>query len=125
MLYYFPRRYDDYTQLKPINRLKYGEEVTVIGTVQNVINRPIRGHAQIVEAVVSDGRSVACDLVQPTWLTRRLRKEHIALAGKTDQYLGLVMNSRMGAMNSSSWQQTALPGLPADSQRTSAGCAAQ
>ena len=30
LMYYFPRRYDDYSQLKPINRLEYGEEVTVI-----------------------------------------------------------------------------------------------
>ena len=56
MLYYFPRRYDDYTQLRTINRLFYGEEVTVIGTVQSVNTRPIQGgHAQIVEAVLSDG----------------------------------------------------------------------
>jgi ATP-dependent DNA helicase RecG len=56
MLYYFPRRYDDYTQLKPINRLFYGEEVTIIGTIENLIARPIRsGRVQMSEAVVSDG----------------------------------------------------------------------
>src|SRR4030042_1613466 len=43
MLYNFPRRYDDYTQLKPIQRLWYGEEVTVIGTVDSISTRPIRG----------------------------------------------------------------------------------
>ena len=32
-IYHFPRRYDDYSRLKPINRLVYGEEVTVIGDV--------------------------------------------------------------------------------------------
>ena len=51
MLYYFPRRYDDYTQLKAINRLWYGEVVTIIGTVQNVNIRPVRGgRFQVVEA---------------------------------------------------------------------------
>ncbi len=40
MLYYFPRRYDDYSQLKPINRLWYGEVVTVIGSVQSVNDPP-------------------------------------------------------------------------------------
>jgi ATP-dependent DNA helicase RecG len=33
LLYIFPRRYDDYTLMKPINRLQYGETVTVIGTI--------------------------------------------------------------------------------------------
>jgi RecG-like helicase len=41
MLYYFPRRYDDYSQLKPIKDLFYGEQVTVIGTIQSA--QPIRG----------------------------------------------------------------------------------
>jgi ATP-dependent DNA helicase RecG len=30
MLYFFPRRYDDYSQLKPINRLAYGEEARLV-----------------------------------------------------------------------------------------------
>ena len=97
LLYYFPRRYDDYTQLVPINRLKFGEEVTVIGTVQSVVNRPVRGgQIQITEAVVSDGSgSLRVTWFNQPWVTRRLRAaEHIALAGKTDQYLGrLVMNN--------------------------------
>ncbi|MEZ4516655.1 MAG: hypothetical protein R3C44_07385 [Chloroflexota bacterium] len=33
LLYLFPRRYEDYSLLKPINRLTYGEQVTVIGTI--------------------------------------------------------------------------------------------
>ena len=55
MLYNFPRRYDDYSKLKPINRLFYGDEVTVIGTVKSVQTRTIRGgKASMVEALVSD-----------------------------------------------------------------------
>ena len=33
LLYHFPHRYDDYSSLKPINRLEYGEETTIIGTI--------------------------------------------------------------------------------------------
>jgi ATP-dependent DNA helicase RecG len=56
MLYYFPRRYDDYSQLKPIRDLFYGEQVTVIGTIQSVHTRPIRsGKMTKVETVISDG----------------------------------------------------------------------
>jgi ATP-dependent DNA helicase RecG len=97
MLYYFPRRYDDYTQLKPINRLWYGEEVTVIGTVQNIVNRTIRsGHFQVVEALVSDGTgALRITWFNQPWIAKRLRSgAQIALSGKIDQYLGrLVLNN--------------------------------
>jgi ATP-dependent DNA helicase RecG len=97
MLYYFPRRYDDYTQLKPINRLQYGEEVTVIGTIQSIYNRPIRsGKGQIVEAVVSDGSgALRVTWFNQPWQARRLRPgTHLSLSGKVEQYLGRpVMNS--------------------------------
>src|SRR5262245_17082275 len=51
LLYYYPRRYNDYSQLKPIRELFYGEQITVIGTIQSVHTRPIRGgRASIIEA---------------------------------------------------------------------------
>jgi RecG-like helicase len=97
MLYYFPRRYDDYTQLKPINRLWYGEEVTVIGTVQSLDTRMIRGRKfNITEAVVSDGSgALRINWFNQPWITRRVRLGmHVVLSGKVDQYLGrLVINN--------------------------------
>ncbi len=97
MLYNFPRRYDDYTQLKPIRRLVYGEEVTVIGTVDSVNTRPIRGgRFQITEAVVTDGTgSLRVTWFNQPWIGKRLLDgAQIVLSGKIDQYLGrLVMNS--------------------------------
>ena len=97
MLYYFPRRYDDYSQLKPINRLEYGEEVTVLGTVQGVLNRRVRNKKMnITEAVVSDGSaSLRVNWFNQPWITKRIRKgTQIALSGKIEQYLGrLVMNN--------------------------------
>jgi len=97
MLYYFPRRYDDYSQLKPINRLWYGEEVTVIGTVQSVTVRPIRnGRSKLVEMVLSDGSgSLRVTWFNQVYIAKRLRKgAHIVLSGKIDQYMGrLVMNN--------------------------------
>ena len=67
LLWYLPRRYDDYSQLKTINRLWYGEEVTIIGTVQEIHVRPIRGGSmKLIDAVVSDGSgSLRVVLVQP------------------------------------------------------------
>jgi ATP-dependent DNA helicase RecG len=97
MLYNYPRRYDDYTQLKPIQRLWYGEEVTVIGTVESVITRPIRGgRHQIIEAIVSDGTgALRITWFNQPWIAKRLLDgAQIVLSGKIDQYLGrLTMNS--------------------------------
>ena len=56
MLYHFPRRYDDYSELKPINHLSYGETVTIIGTIESVNTRKLNGGRRtVVEAVISDG----------------------------------------------------------------------
>ncbi|MDI6768785.1 MAG: ATP-dependent DNA helicase RecG [Anaerolineales bacterium] len=97
MLYYFPRRYDDYSQLKPIHRLNYGDEVTVIGTVQTVTSRPVRaGAVSIVEVVIQDGTGgLRLTWFNQPWLANRLHGgDSISVSGKIDQYLGrLVMNS--------------------------------
>jgi len=56
LLYYFPRRYVDYSTLKTINRLEFGDELTIIATVQSFLTTPIRRRNQArVEVVVSDG----------------------------------------------------------------------
>ena len=97
MLYYFPRRYDDYSHLIPIHRLQYAQEATVIGTIQNVSHRRIRGgRMEIIETVVSDGSgSLRVTWFNQPWVLKRLHKGMpIVLSGKVEQYLGrLVMNN--------------------------------
>src|SRR5829696_5822087 len=97
MLYYYPRRYDDYSSLKPIKDLFYGEQVTVIGTIQSVHSRPIRGgKASIIEAIISDGTAgLRLSFFNQPWLANRFKPgEAISVSGRVDQYLGrLVMNS--------------------------------
>jgi ATP-dependent DNA helicase RecG len=96
MLYFFPRRYEDYSQLKPIKSLWYGEQVTVIGTVESVHTRPIRGGAAtIVEAIIGDGSgSLRLTWFNQPWLANRLKEgRQISVSGTIEQYLGrLVMN---------------------------------
>jgi ATP-dependent DNA helicase RecG len=97
MLYYYPRRYDDYSQLKPIKDLFYGEQVTVIGTIQSVHSRPIRGgKASIIEVIISDGTAgLRLSFFNQPWLANRFKPgDAVSVSGKVDQYLGrLVMNS--------------------------------
>ncbi len=97
MLYYFPRRYEDYSQLKPIKDLFYGNVVTVLGTIQSVHTRPIRGgKSSIIEVVISDGTgALRISYFNQPWLANRFKQDDaISVSGKIDQYLGrLVMNS--------------------------------
>jgi ATP-dependent DNA helicase RecG len=97
MLYFYPRRYDDYSQLKTINRLDYGEQVTIIGTVQSSNNRKIRnGKVNITEGIISDGTgNLRVIWFNQSWIAKKLRPGvQIVLSGKTDQYLGRIsMNS--------------------------------
>jgi ATP-dependent DNA helicase RecG len=95
LLYYYPRRYDDYSQLKPIKSLWYGEQVTVIGAVQSVHARPIQGGARsIVEVIIGDGTgSLRLTWFNQPWLANRLREgQQISVSGTVEQHLGrLVM----------------------------------
>ena len=90
LLYHFPHRYDDYSTLKPINQLEYGEEVTIVGTVWESGTRRTRGGGEIVTSVIADasGTIEAVWFNQP-YLTRQLRPgRRIVLSGKIDEYLG-------------------------------------
>ncbi|MBI5298288.1 MAG: ATP-dependent DNA helicase RecG [Chloroflexi bacterium] len=97
MLYYFPRRYEDYSQLKPIKSVWYGDQLTVLGMVQNVVTRPIRGgKAQVVEAILTDGTgALRLTWFNQPWIANRLQDgDQITVSGKVEQYLGkLVMNN--------------------------------
>ncbi len=90
LLYHFPHRYDDYSSLKPIDQLEYGDETTVIGTIWETGSRKTRGGKQIITSVVADasGTIEAVWFNQP-YLVRQLRAgRRIVLSGKVDEYLG-------------------------------------
>jgi ATP-dependent DNA helicase RecG len=97
LLYYFPRRYDDYSQLKPINRLEYGDELTVLATVQSSSSRKINnGRMTITEVVVSDGTGfLRLTWFNQPWIAKSMKTGlQLVLSGKIDMYLGrLVMNN--------------------------------
>ncbi len=97
LLFTYPRRHDDYSKLKPIGNLWYGDDVTIIGSVESVTTRSVRsGKMKIVEALISDksGAIRATWFNQP-WMEGQLNKaKQVVLSGLVEQYLGrLVMNS--------------------------------
>ncbi len=90
LLYLFPHRYDDFSSLKTIDRLEYGEEVTIIGTIWETHERKSRRGPTVVTSAISDGTAV----VQATWfnqpyLVKRLKPgKQIVISGRVDEYLG-------------------------------------
>ena len=97
MLYNFPNRYEDYSQLKPIRDVFYGQVLTVIGEVITVTSRPLGGGKKsLTEAIINDGTAgLRLTWFNQPWLTNRLKVgEAISVSGKVEQYLGrLVMNN--------------------------------
>lgn len=97
LLYYTPRKYDDYSALKPIKQLSKGEQVTIIASVHHVDSRKVHGGKMtITEAVVTDGTG----FLRLSWFNQEWRANALkvnsqwSISGKVDQYLGrLVMNT--------------------------------
>ncbi|MDJ0754057.1 MAG: ATP-dependent DNA helicase RecG [Ardenticatenaceae bacterium] len=107
LLYHFPHRYDDYTKMKPINQLKVGEQVTLIGTVWEVRARKSRSNQVVVQAVITDGSGkIQASWFNQPWLTKKLKSGHrIVLSGKVDQYLGRPV------FNAPQWELLSMDGL--------------
>ena len=97
LLHFYPRRYSDLSTLKPINRLNYGEELSVIAVVNSIEMRIAgNGKLRIIEAVVSDGTGYLRVIwFNQPWLLNNIPKgKQIILSGKIDMYRGrLTMNN--------------------------------
>ncbi len=90
LLYHFPHRYEDYSTLRSISHLEYGEETTVIGVIWETSTSKSRHGRAIVRSIIADGSGTieAVWFNQP-YLTRQLRPgRRIVLSGKVDEYLG-------------------------------------
>jgi ATP-dependent DNA helicase RecG len=97
----YPRRYDDYRKLKPLNRLQYGEEVTVIAQVWETRQRDSRSGRPIVTSTISDGTAtMEVTWFNQPWLAQKLRPGmQIVLSGRVDEYLGRL------TFNSPDWEE--------------------
>lgn len=86
LLFYFPRRWDDYSKVTPISDLKVGEQVSIKGVVFAIETRRSRRGIPVTEAIITDetGSTKAVWFNQP-YLERSLRKgDEIYLAGKLE-----------------------------------------
>jgi ATP-dependent DNA helicase RecG len=94
LLWYFPRRYVDYSMVKPINRLLYGETVTILAAVEDAATRRTR-RGSVTEVSVTDGSgTLMVTFFNQPWIETRFRKgQYLALSGKVSQFLGRLSMS--------------------------------
>lgn len=73
LLYFFPRKYDDFSQVVPIASLKPGK-VTVKGKIESVASRHIRRGLHITEAVIADDSAKT----RAVWFNQSYRAAQLA-----------------------------------------------
>ena len=97
LLFYYPSRYEDYSNIVKINQLKLEENVTVQGQIISINNKlTAYKRQQITEAAVSDktGLIKTVWFNQPYLLTKLKEGDLISLAGKIENDgFGLTMRS--------------------------------
>ncbi len=100
LLYCFPRRYDDYTQMVPLNKLGPGQTVTAVGTVRNsAVIKGKRG-VEVLSLTIDDGAGTlnVSFFGQPYLRSKLERGVQVVFSGKTDLFRGHI------TMNNPEWE---------------------
>jgi len=66
LLWYLPRRWDDYSNIVPIRQAKPGEPVSVRGVVKQIANRTVKNNMTLTEVVIADDTG----LVKAVWFNQ-------------------------------------------------------
>lgn len=91
LLFYFPFRYDDFSQTTPIDQIEAGHNVSIAGTIELIQNkRSAKQRRQLTEALISDDSG----LIKVIWfnqpfIAQNLKPgDRVSLAGKTAESYG-------------------------------------
>ena len=91
LLYLVPRRYDDFSRLRPLAHLNYGDTVTVVAHVQRIAEVPSSSGHPRTQAVVADDTGA----INITWFSPYVaRQVHpsdmVALSGTVEEFRGVL-----------------------------------
>ncbi|MBI2845662.1 MAG: DEAD/DEAH box helicase, partial [Chloroflexi bacterium] len=91
LLYHFPHRYEDYSSLKKIAQLQYGQEATIIAHIEERLDRKDFFRKSRISCLLSDGSGT----LQATWFnlppyfTSQLKPgNQFVFSGQVTQYRG-------------------------------------
>ena len=98
LLYLFPRRHDDYSEISRVSELVPGKECTIVATVweSRVVAQGAKGRRKDTEAVLSDETgTVRAIWFGQQYIARTLRQDsRVVISGKPEVFRGqLVFNS--------------------------------
>ncbi|MCG2701372.1 ATP-dependent DNA helicase RecG [Candidatus Parcubacteria bacterium] len=97
LLFYFPFRYDDFSQTTPISKAVAGSRVNIVGQIELIQNkRRPRKRMNITEALINDGsETIRAVWFNQPFIARGLRTgDNVSLSGKVENdYTGLMMQS--------------------------------
>ena len=93
LLYYFPRAYDDRTNIKKIEELRFNEYVVVKTSIMSVVNMTVRTGKKIVKAFVNDGTG----LMEILWFGMPYIKKSLKI-GEEYLFIGQLKKSNVFQM---------------------------
>lgn len=93
LLYYFPRAYDDRTNIKKIEELRFNEYVVVKASIMSVVNMTVRTGKKIVKAFVNDGTG----LMEILWFGMPYIKKSLKI-GEEYLFIGQLKKSNVFQM---------------------------
>jgi len=97
LLFYFPWRYDDFSQLTQIDKLEPGKSANIVGQIELIQNkRSWKKRMYITEALVNDGsETLRVVWFNQPFIAQNLKTgDRVSLAGKVEEdYGGVMMTS--------------------------------
>jgi ATP-dependent DNA helicase RecG len=86
LLYFVPRRHEDYSRLSPISSLRYNGEYTVRGHVTNVQEQRTRNNAKMITVTITDqSGSLPVIFFNPYVLNQLHQGVEIAVSGRIER----------------------------------------
>ncbi|PKO05597.1 MAG: DNA helicase RecG [Chloroflexi bacterium HGW-Chloroflexi-3] len=94
LIYFFPRKHEDFSNLSTINKLNYSEKVSIAAVVKSIHTRNSKGGKQkITEVIVEDETgNLRITFFNQPFLEKSIKIGiRIMVSGKVDMYMGRYM----------------------------------
>lgn len=90
LLFTFPRRYNDYSRMRTLNRLLPGETVSVVAVIDSIARKQGRGGRPYLHIVLEDGTGLLhAFFFGQLWLQRQFKRGNmVVLSGKVERFRG-------------------------------------
>ena len=89
LLWHLPIRYDDYSQMRTIDSLRPGEQVTIIANLWEIRERKIGVNRVMVQGILGDSTGTLHATWWNRWITRQLKPgSMLRFSGKVGLYMG-------------------------------------